>query len=307
MITGIDPRNAVFLNGIEEIQRNISQASNEVSSGLSITVPSDSPDQIGTLLQLRANQAHNKQVLSNLTLAQTNAQSADNALGSSISLLDTATSLATQGATATSTATTRASLAQQVQSILQQMVANSQTNVQGVFIFSGDQDQTPQYTWDPAQANPVVMQQTTASTRRIENPAGGTFQAALSAQQIFDDQDPSTGVPAADNVFQALNSLLGALQNNDTTQITNAIPLLQAASVHLNTCQAFYGNLEDQLQNATAYASNYNIQLETEISNIQDADIPSAASRLTQAGIQLEAAMEMEGQLPHTSLFHYLG
>ena len=107
---------------------------------------SDAPDQIGALLQLRANQLHNTQIQSNLTLAQTNAHAADNALSSSIQLMDTATTLATQGATGTADATSRASLAQQVQSILQQMVSTSQTNVQGVFIFSGDQDQAARNT-----------------------------------------------------------------------------------------------------------------------------------------------------------------
>src|SRR5580704_12345413 len=104
MISNVDPQNALFLNGIDQIQSIISQASNEVSSGLQITVASDSPDQIGNLLQLRANLLHNTQVQSDLTLAQTDAQSADNALSSSIQLMDTATSLASEGATATSTA-----------------------------------------------------------------------------------------------------------------------------------------------------------------------------------------------------------
>jgi flagellar hook-associated protein 3 FlgL len=306
MITNVDPQNALFLNGIDRIQNEISQASDQVSSGLRITVPSDSPDQIGALLQLRANLSQNSQVQSNLSLALTNAQAADNALSSSIQLMDTATSLATQGATATSDATTRASLAQQVQSILQQMVSNSQTNVQGVYIFGGDQG-TPQYTYDPTQTDPVITQQTSASTSQIQNPSGGTFPAALTARQIFDDQDPTTGGPATDNVFGALTTLITALNNNDTAGIGNSISLLQAASLHVNNSDAFYGNLEDQIQSATTYAGNYGIQLQTEISNIQDADIPTAATELSEANTQLQAAMEMEGQLPHSSLFNYLG
>jgi len=307
MITNIDPQNAQFLTDLDRIQEKISQANNQVSSGLRITVASDAPDEIGTLLQLRANQLHNSQIQSNLTLAQTNAQAADNALSSSIQLMDTATSLATQGATATADATTRSNLAQQVESILQQMVSNSQTNVQGLYIFSGDQGETPQYTWDPTKADPVVAGQGAASTQQIENPAGGTFSASLTAQQIFDDQDPATGLPATDNVFNALNTLVTALENNDTAGIANSITLLQAASSHLNTSQAFYGNVEDQIQGASSYASNYDVQLQTEIGNIQDADIASAATELTEGNTQLQAAMEMQGQMPHTSLFSYLG
>lgn len=307
MITNLDPQNAQFLTDINLIQEKISQANNQVSSGLQITVASDAPDEIGTLLQLRANQLHNSQIQSNLTLAQTNAQAADNALSSSIQLMDTATSLATEGASATADATTRSSLAQQVESILQQMVSNSQTNVQGIYIFSGDEGNTPQYTWDPTGADPVVAVHDAPSTQQIENPAGGTFAASLTAQQIFDDQDPTTGLPATDNVFNALNTLVTALQNNDTAGIANSIPLLQAASIHLNTSEAFYGNVENQIQNASNFASNYDVQLQTEISNIQDADIPSAATELTEANTQLQAAMEMQGQMPHSSLFNYLG
>jgi flagellar hook-associated protein 3 FlgL len=307
MITNLDPQNALFVSNVDRIENSLSQANEQVSSGLQITQASDAPDEIGILLQLRANQLHNSQVQSNLTLAQTDAQAADNALSSSIQLMDTATSLATQGATATADATTRASLAQQVQAILQQMVSNSQTTVQGSFIFSGDQDDTPQYTWDPSQADPVVAVQASASTRQIENPAGGTFTASLTAQQIFDAQDPVAGGPATDNVFNALNTLVTALQNNDTNGISNAIPLLQAASVQLNTSEAFYGNLEDQIQDATTYAGNYNVQLQTEIGNIQDADITSAATTLADSTTQLQAAMEMEGQMPHNSLFSFLG
>jgi flagellar hook-associated protein 3 FlgL len=307
MITNVNPQSELFLQAVDAIERKISVASNQVATGLRITVASDSPDQIGDLLQLRANQAHNTQVQANLTLAQTSAQAADDALTSSIQLMDTATSLATQGATATSTAAARASIAQQVQSILQQMVANSQASVQGSFIFSGDQSSTPQYTWDVTQTNPVVTQQTTGSTRQVENPAGGAFQSSLTAQQIFDDKDPSTGNPANDNVFNALNTLMTALNNNDAVGVTNSISLLQAASVHLNTMQSFYGNLENQIQDANTYANSYHVQLVTEISNIQDADVPAAASQLTEANTQLQAAMQMEGQRPHSSLFNYLG
>ena len=307
MITNIAPQNALFLADVNIIQNKIAQANSQVSSGLKITVASYAPDEIGALLQLRANQLHNSQIQSNLTMAQTNAQAADDALTSSIQLMDTATTLATQGATATSDATTRASFAQQIQSIMQQMVSNTQANVQGVYIFSGDQTDTPQYTWDPTQSNPVVAVQSTPSTQQIENPAGGTFAASLTAQQIFDDQDPTTGAPATDNVFNALNTLYNALENNDTTGITNSVALLQAASAHLNTSQAFYGNVEDQIQNANSYASNYNVQLQTEISNIQDADVTSAATEMTEANTQLQAAMQMQGQMPHSSLFQYLG
>ena len=307
MITNVAPQSALFLANLNRVQENLTTASNQVSSGLKITRGSDAPDQISTLLQLRANLQRNTQIQSNLTLAQTDAASADNAISSSIQMMDTAVSLAAQAATSTTDATGRADIAQQIQSIQQQMVGNSQTNVQGRFIFSGDQDGSPQYTWDPTAANPVVAGTQSASTRLIEDPAGGAFPASLTAQQVFDDQDPVAGGPATDNVFNALNSLQQALTSNNTAGITNSMALLQAASAHLNQSEAFYGNVQDTIQNANTYASQYNVQLQTQIGNIQDADITTAALELTQGNTQIQAAMQMQGQMPHSSLFHYLG
>jgi flagellar hook-associated protein 3 FlgL len=307
MITNLNPESSLFIANVNRIEQSISDANSQVSSGLKINVASDAPDQIDTLLQLRANLQQNTQVQSNLTLATTDANAADSALGSAIQLMDTALSLASQGATATTTAASRLTLAQQIQAIQQQMVAYSQTTVQGRFIFSGDQDDLAVYSWDSSAANPVVQNSNPLSTRVIQDPAGGSFPASMTAQQIFDDSDPTTGDPNQDNVFNALNTLYQALQNNDTAGINTAIPLLTSASAQLNTSEAFYGNLEDRIQNATAFANNYTVQLQTQISQTEDADITSAATELTQGNTQLQAAFEMQGQMPHSSLFNYLG
>jgi flagellar hook-associated protein 3 FlgL len=306
VISSISPSNQIFLAGVEQIQQRISQANQQVTSGLKVSVASDAPDQIGDLLQLRANEAQVTQIQSNLGVEQTNAQSADNALSSAIQMMDSVVQIAAEGASSTQTADTRTTLGNQVQSLLAQMVDLSQTQVQGRYIFSGDDDQNPSYQLDLSAPNGVDQLSTAASTRQIQNPAGGTFQASLTAQQIFDDQN-SDGTAAPDNVFAALNSLRTALLNNDTAGITNAQDLLNQASAHLNDSQSFYGNVETQIQNAISYAGTYSTQLQTQIGNIEDADVASAATVLTEANTQLQAAFEAQAKMPTTTLFSYLG
>lgn len=306
MIFTISPASQIFLAGVDRIQQRIAQANQQVTSGLKISVASDAPDQIGDLLQLRANEAQDTQIQSNLGLEQTNAQSADNALGSAIQLMDSVTQIAAEGASSTQTADTRTTLGQQVQGLLSQMLNISQTQVQGRFIFSGDDDQNPSYQLDLSAPNGVDQLSTAASTRQIQNPQGGTFQASLTAQQIFDDRNPD-GSAAPDNVFVALNSLRTALLNNDTAGITAAQGMVQQASTHLNDSQSFYGNVENQIQNATSYATTYSTQLQTQIGGIEDADVASAATELTEANTQLQAAFEAQAKMPTTSLFSYMG
>ncbi len=306
MISNLNASSQLFLDGVDQIQQRISKANQQISSGLRITVASDAPDQIGDLLQLRANNQQNTQIQSNLGLELTNAQTADGSIGSAIQLMDSAVQIAATGVNSTQTATTRATLAQQVQGLMTQMVNISQTQVQGRYIFSGDDDQNPSYQLDLSAPNGVDQLTTAGSTRQVQNPEGGTFQASLTAQQIFDDQN-SDGTSAPDNVFNALNSLRTALLNNDQTGISTSQSLLQQASTHLNNSQAFYGNVENQIQSATSFAGTYSTQLTAQISSIEDADVTAAATELSQASTQLQAAFEAQAKVPTTSLFSFLG
>ncbi len=323
-MTTLSPSSALFLVNVNRVQQRIAQANAEITSGKKINVAADSPDQIDTLLQLRANLQRNTQIQSNLTLANTDATAADDALGSAATLMDRAVSLATQGATSTASADTRASLAQEVAALQAQMVSYSQTQVQGRYIFSGDQECSPTYQLDllpptdptvpvdpslpvdPATLRGVTQIANPSATRQVEDPAGGSFAVSQTAQQIFDDNN-ADGSPATDNVFASLNSLRIALLNNDQTGITNSITSLKAASTHIDNAEAFYGSVEDRIQDATTFANQYSTQLQTEISNTEDADIPSAALQLTQSNTQLQAAFQTQGKMPTQTLFDFLG
>jgi flagellin-like hook-associated protein FlgL len=70
---------------------------------------------------------------------------------------------------------------------------------------------------------------------------------------------------------------------------------------------AFYGNVEDQITQANSFASSYATQLQTQIGNLEDTNIPQAATELTQDQVQLEAAMQSQAELPTKTLFDYLG
>lgn len=107
-------------------------------------------------------------------------------------------------------------------------------------------------------------------------------------------------------MFGALNSLRLGLPNNDTGQIDSSITLIQNATEQLNVEEALYGNVEQRIGNATSYAATRSTSLQTQLSQIQDADAASAALQLTQDNTQLQAAFEMQAGLPTKSLFSYL-
>jgi flagellar hook-associated protein 3 FlgL len=320
MMTNLDPSAELFLAETSRIQDRIAEANRQVSSGKKISTASDATDQIGALLQLRAQQSRNTQIQSNLVQAKANTDAAESALASAISLMDSALTLASQGTNVSMTDTSRQALAQQVQSLQEQMLAISRTTVQGKYVFSGDQDGVAAYalnlTPPPNNADGSPGTPTNgvnrflpvqSATRQIEDPAGGSFAAAKTGQEIFDYGRNADGTTAPENVFAALNSLRLALSSNDSTGITDAITGIRAASNHLIAEQAFYGTVQNRIQNAGDYASSLSVRLQTQLSQTEDSDVTSAALELTQATTQLQAAFQMRAKMPHNSLFDYLG
>jgi flagellar hook-associated protein 3 FlgL len=306
MISNLSPSGEAFMANMTRVQRNMERATREASSGLRVNSASDAPDDVTTILQLRTDALRNKQIGTNLALAKTDADAADAALNSATKLLDRARSLGAQGANFTQDAGGRQSLAGEVQALLEQMVSISRTSVQGRYIFSGDDEDTAPYQLDLTSATGVTRMTTAGATRRLEDPAGGTFAVSKTAGEIFDARNPDDS-PSSSNVFAALNSLRVALLNNDVTAITTAMGAVQNAGNHLGNSQGFYGSVLGRIQDATNFSQSYDVQLRAELSQKVDADVTEAAMTLTQTSTQLQAAFQMQARMPHTSLFDFLG
>jgi len=301
MISSLDASALGFLNGMAQIQQRAQVAQQQMTTGLKINAVSDAPDQISALYETRSQLAQTQQIDTNLSRVTSEVNTAETTLSSAVTLVERAQTLASQGDTGTATASTRQDIAGELGGILQQLVSAANTNVAGRFIFAGDSDQQPPYTIDLAQASPISAYQGSAATRQIQGADGSTFAVAQTAQTIFDDP---TG---QQNIFSSINNLRVALLNNDQAAIDAAMPSVQSAGTYLNQQLAFYGNVQDRLASETDFGANYETQLKTQLSGIEDADLAQAITEMQQAQTQQTAALAARAQLPKTSLFDFLG
>lgn len=305
MTPSINPNSEIFLSNLQQIQNRIGTAERQLSSGLRVSVASDDPDQISSILQLRAQIAGVEQTQENLSNVTPQVESGENAIQQAIQVLDTATSLATEASGSTSNASQRQDEIPQVQGILQQLVSLSQTAVNGQYIFSGDLSGQPQYTL-AANGSSVEQMTQPGPAGQIQDANGLPISIGLTAQQIFDDQDAS-GNPTAASAFAAVTGFLTALQNNDGPGILTAVTDIQTASAHLNDESSFYGAAQNNLTAAGNSASQTLIQLQQQLSNEQDADAAQSSLDLTMATTDEQAAMSAQAMLKPQSLFNYLG
>ena len=75
----------------------------------------------------------------------------------------------------------------------------------------------------------------------------------------------------------------------------------------MNQQLAFYGLVQNRLASETDFGKNYETQLQSQLSGIQDADLAAAITEMQQAQTEQTAALTSRAQLPRTSLFNYLG
>src|SRR5580698_6330693 len=92
------PGTAWFLNGLGNLQAQEARTQRELSSGYQVNDASDSPSQTPALIQLGSNLAAVQAYQTNLGNVQAEANTADQALATSISLLQNAETFAAQGA-----------------------------------------------------------------------------------------------------------------------------------------------------------------------------------------------------------------
>lgn len=298
MITG----NENFLASLSKVEARILKDQQQVASGLSLQQASDNPDEVSAVLQVKAEISHNNQLQYNLGRVTTEVNSAESAINNGVTLMDRARQIATQGASSLTGTTTDTQLASQVKDIISQMQGLTNTQVENRFVFSGDSDQTAPYAGvDLSQPNGVGLYQGSASTRTIEHPNGSTFAVALTAPQIFDSGGPST------SVFQALTGLYNALTDGDSSAIAAANGNIASATAYLDSQQASYGDIQNQVTDATTYQSTLNVQFQQQLSTLEDADMASSITDMQQAMVAQQAALQSHAALPTKTLFSYLG
>jgi len=295
-----------FLNGANNLQNQILKTSNALSSGYQVNSAADAPQQTSALVDLGSQLSTLQTYQTNLSSVQSEAQTADQTLGTAINLVQNAQSIASQATGITITPAQMQNMASVIQGIQQQMVTLANTNVAGRYIFGGDQGAAP-YQYDATSTTNGVDQLTTqTATYAFVNPTGQTIYQPLTATQIFDNQD-SLGMPTANNVFVALQSLTTALQNNDTTGIQNALSSLDTVSGWLNQQQGYYGTTEQRITTEQNTVASQITTVQTSIGAIRDTDMVKAATDLSQETTAQSAAYEAQAAISKKSLFDYLG
>ena len=284
-----------LLAALGQTQQQINTDLQQISSGKSVSVPSDNPAAAAELVQNAAGTSEADQFLRSVGSIQGEVSNADSTLNSVTTALRRAITLGVEGANGTLNASDRAAIATEVQGIQSQLLGLANLSYQGSYVFAGTATQTPPYVLDPTSPSGVAYVGNT-STNRVTLGNHFTLQTNLPGSQLFSG-------PGAD-MFQSIQDLLTGLQTG--TGIAAAVGEVSSASSHIDAQRVFYGNAENQLTTQQTYLNSATTQLAQQQNTLGAADLPAAITNLTTAETSRQATLQAVAATTQTNLFNYI-
>lgn len=284
-----------MLSGISLNRHQSDEAINELSTGRKVNKPSDDPAAVASLILNKSRSGQVNSYLSNVSCLESIMQVAGSTLGSVVSALSKAASLAVQGANGTLNQSDREAIAEEVDGIRQEILSYANESFQGNYLFAGTAVNAQPFVPDPASSSGVSYKGNDGVSN-VDIGSGQTVPANLPGSQIFTS-------PTA-NVFQALTDLSDALRSG--SGIKDAGAEVQRAFDYVNTQNTFYGTTMSRLDAARTFLNEENVQLSETDNNLAAADMATAATQMSQAEVALEATLAAGSKIASLNLFDYL-
>lgn len=292
--------NQSALTGMQDNLKRLSNLQQKAVTTKRISKPEDDPFAVEQSLGFRTQLKANETSIRNIGMSNDWLNATDAALSDLNDVLIRAKSLALQGANDTLGDEGRQALANEVNGLLEQSLAISNTNHGDNYLFSGFKVDTEAF----------------AVTSRLANGWIDTLAYQGDSGQITREVEPGidmavnvNGDTQFNNIFSTLKDLRDALAASpfDVNNVSATLdPIIAELDNTLNT-QAVIGTKVRRL-NATEERLNSNgVGIQDLLSKAEDADMAEVVSDLNQQQFVYQTALAVNGQVLRRSLLDFLG
>ncbi|HMD75978.1 MAG TPA: hypothetical protein VKG86_01255 [Terracidiphilus sp.] len=285
-----------LVSSLDQSQANEQQLTAELSSGVSITSLSQNPVASGENVLLLNQIQQDDTFTQSSSLVTGQLQVADSTLGSVVSQLTQAISLATSANNGTMNSSDVQSIGNQISGILNEVQSLANTNYQGQYIFAGGQTSTTPFTTSTATSPAVTTYQGDEDVNYLHTPNGQKIQLNVPGDQIF-------SASGSNSVFGALNNLVADYSSGkvNTAQAVTDTEALGTALNYVSQQRVTIDNSITQLTAASDAVTSDQTQLTSAQTNLMQADVAQVATQLSLSETQRTALEDVIAQLDSTS------
>ncbi len=279
------------LSDLENTYNQMSVTQNQLSSGVTLTKPSDNPFGVSQALSYKSELAANTQYQSNVSNATAWLSATDTALSSMNNDLATARDLVVQGSNGALSQSDMNAIADQLDQLADSVKSEGNTQYAGSYIFAGMKTETQPFTvggTDTFHGDTSTI--STEIGQNVSMPINITGDTVVS--------------PILAAIRQAATDLRsGGTPGNLGTTDLNAI---DSAADTLSQTQAVVGASENRLSSAASRLQQLQQAQTQQLSDVQDTDVAQAMITFSQESSVYQAALRSAASLIQPSLMNFL-
>jgi flagellar hook-associated protein 3 FlgL len=289
-----------MVGALDQAQATEQQLTKELSSGVRVTSLSQDPVASGENVLLLNQMKQDDSFTQSSSLVQGQLQVADSALGSVVSQLTQALSLATSANNGTLNASQLQAISSQLSGIRDEVTSLANSSYQGQYIFAGSLTSAAPFATSTSSSPATTTYNGDENVNYLQTPSGQTIQLNVPGDQIF-------AASGSNNVMQALNNLIadcatgvaGATSAQDTQTLNSALNYVSQVRVRVD-------NSITQLTAASDAVTSQQTQLASAQTTLMQADLPQISTQLSLSETQSTALENVIAQLGSGSLFDKL-
>lgn len=284
---------------INSAMKNSNDLAAELSSGLRVGSLSDDPAAATQSLRLDGKISAIDTYVQTASGVSSRLQMVDSTLGEVVSQVTSAISLAVGAANGTLNDANLKSIAEQVTSIRDNVLALANTSYQGSFLFSGSQGTTTPFSLDTATTPATASYQGDSNVQTIVTSGGQKIQISLPGSSIFGS--------GSSGILGVLNQLVSDLTSGaPTASISADSSALTDALGTVSTERSLLNNSLSTIQSTSTYAQTQEAQLKVQQGALVGSDPVAVATELKSSQTQYQALLSVITALQQDNLFSHL-
>lgn len=285
-------------NGLAKLGSDLQNLNLQISSGKRLLAPSDDPAGAVAALAVRGKLAGLEQAKRNVDSWRGWLQATENAMSSAQSVASRARELAVQMSNATYEPAQRINAAQEINNLLEELVALGNTRHQDRYVFAGFRDDAKAF--EVTRVNGDITAVTYAGDsghHEIKLGPDSRMESSLTGQEAF---------MASSDLFQALIDLREALKNNDPDGAADVISDLENAGNNLSAKVADVGSRVNRCDMRLTIIQDTKLADTERLAEIEDVDLVAAIISLQTKEVVYEAALKTAATLQQLNLAAYI-
>jgi len=288
------------LDNINTHLRSLARLQDQLATGLRVSKPSHDPIAVRRAVDTRASMQSNEQYLRNIEMVGPQLTETVTSVQTALHAMQRAYELTIQGANGTQSQTQLDSIASEINQVLEEIVVQANHRTNGRYIFGGTRTLNAPFVQTRDAAGDITGVTYTGNDEYIlvAISDGITVQANEPGTTPFLDQQ---------DVFQVLVDIRDNLRAGDQASLQNIrLAELDTTMEQMLISMARVGAIQNRLERTTANIEEFNVELQTLLSDTIDADYAETIMNLNAQSNAFQAALNAGARVIQPSLLDFV-